>query len=327
MDGGLILLCLACAGLSFLLSGMEAGVFALNRLRIRGLMRQGKPRAAMLHEFLERPENFLWTILVGNTLANVIVVSTGVVWLHESLGASPARAILTLGAGLMLFYVACELFPKTLFRRFPNRLCLLMAVPFRVIHLVLRPLVAPMAWLSRLLLRWTGGRRFTGDLFGNRDELRQVMQETAHGLTGEERTMINRVLDLQHLRVRDITTPLERVVSLSTRTALGEVMALARERRINRFPVWTGEGRARRVVGLLNVRSLFYRGEIDPDRTAGDFLKPALYLEDEMRLELALRQMQRTGQRLAIVLGRDRSEIGIVTLQDILHVIFGEVKL
>jgi CBS domain containing-hemolysin-like protein len=204
---------------------------------------------------------------------------------------------------------------------------MLMALPFRVIHLVLRPLVAPMAWLSRLLLRWTGGRRFTGDLFGNRDELRQVMQETAHALTGEERTMINRVLDLQHLRVRDVTTPLDQVVSLATRTALGEVMALARARRINRFPVWTGEGPARRVVGLLNVRSLLYRGEVDPARTAGDFLKPALYLEDEMRLEAALRQMQRTGQRLAIVLGRDRTEIGIVTLQDILHVIFGEVKL
>jgi putative hemolysin len=59
-----------CLLLSFLLSGMEAGVFALNRLRVRRLARAGKPSAKLLQRFLEKPEKFLWTILVGNTLAN-----------------------------------------------------------------------------------------------------------------------------------------------------------------------------------------------------------------------------------------------------------------
>ncbi len=63
-----------CLAASFLLSGMEAGVFALNRLRIRRLARAGKPSAQMLNRFLEQPEKFLWTILVGNTLANFIIL-------------------------------------------------------------------------------------------------------------------------------------------------------------------------------------------------------------------------------------------------------------
>src|SRR5437879_9087255 len=63
-----------CLALSFLFSGMEAGVMALSRLRIRQLMRAGNPSARVLNGYLEQPENFLWTILVGNTLANFLAV-------------------------------------------------------------------------------------------------------------------------------------------------------------------------------------------------------------------------------------------------------------
>src|SRR4051812_44144428 len=68
------LIFLACLALSFLLSGMEAGVFALSRMRIRQQMRAGRKSARLLHRYLENPENFLWTILVGNTLANFVIL-------------------------------------------------------------------------------------------------------------------------------------------------------------------------------------------------------------------------------------------------------------
>lgn len=329
MSGVFVFLFLLCAGLSFFLSGMETGVFALSRLRIRHLMHQGNPRARALYGYLERPENFLWSILVGNTLANLGVVSIGVWWLYRALHTWPWLLLAALVAGILVFYAALELLPKMVFRLYPNRLCMALAVPFRLVHLALKPLVAPVALISRWLLRWSGGRRFTGHLFGNRDELRLVMQESAHGLTTEERAMIGRVLDLQNITVRQITTPMNRMVAVPAQTPVTEVLALARDRGINRLPVWReeqGQGE-RRVAGLLNIWSLLYAEKLDEHKTARDFLKPALYLDDEMRLEVALRQMQRTGQRLAIVLGRDQRELGIVSLQDILKVIFGEVKL
>src|SRR5205814_7134414 len=74
-----------CLAVSFLLSGMEAGVFALSRLRIRQQMRAGRRSAKVLHEYLEHPENFLWTILVGNTVANFIILGWLVMVLHQSL--------------------------------------------------------------------------------------------------------------------------------------------------------------------------------------------------------------------------------------------------
>lgn len=327
MDTSLVLIFILCCGLSCLFSGMETGVFALSRLRIRHLVRAGNPRARALHDYLENPENFLWTILVGNTLASIGAVSIGVMWLYGSLREWPWLLVVVLVVGVLVFYAVCELLPKMLFRLYPNRICLALAIPFRVVHLLLNPLVASVALLSRLLLRWSGGRRFTGHLFGNRDELRRVMQESAHNLSTEERVMINRVLDLQNLTVRQVTIPMNKIVTVPAATPVKDVLALARERGVSRLPVWQTEGNRRRVAGLLSLWSLLRQDRLDERKTAGDFLRPALYLDDDLRLEVALRQMQRTGQRVAIVLARDRTELGLVSLQDILKAIFGEVKL
>ena len=78
---------------------------------------------------------------------------------------------------------------------------------------------------------------------------------------------------------------------------------------------------------MLSLRAVLYQAEVDPNKTAGDYVQPALFLEEELRLEEALKRMQRSGQRLGVVLGRNQREVGIVSLQDILQNIFGEVRL
>ena len=317
----------ACMTLSFLFSGMEAGVFALSRLRIRQQMRAGRRRAKLLHGYLEHSENFLWTILIGNTLANFVAACLVVRALYQALAGAPlafGAVFLVLG---FFFYVFCDLLPKVLFRLYPNRLCLALVVPFRFLHLALSPLVALMAWLANWLLRWTGGRAFTGHLFGSREELRSVMLESAAGFSTEERAMISRVLDLQNLTVRAITVPWERVVAVTAETPAAELLRRFRDSHFTRLPVWHEPGGARRVAGIVSLKDFLYAAEPAPGRCAADYLKPALYLDDELRLEEALRRMQRSGQRLAIVLGRDRRELGVVSVQDILKTIFGEMSL
>ncbi|MFM1768106.1 MAG: hypothetical protein RJA22_635 [Verrucomicrobiota bacterium] len=321
-----ILLFLAAVALSFFLSGMEAGVLALNRLRIRHWMRGGDLRAARLHGYLEKPEDFLWTILVGNTLANLAVVGIGVSWLHHGLRGRPLLLLACLAAGVVVFYAACELLPKTLFRLYPNRLCLRLATPFGLLHAVLRPLVALVALFARGLLRWSGGRSYSGHLFSGRDDLRGFMRESAHSLGREEQELIQRVLDLQHLTVRQVTTPFSRAVTVSADTPMREVLDLVRQRGHSRLPVWKEERGRRRITGFLPVRTLLYEGPIRGEQTAGELARPLLYLDEDARLETALRMMQRSGHQLAVVLGPDRQEAGIVSLQDILRVLFGQVN-
>jgi putative hemolysin len=323
-----MLLLAVCVAVSFLLSGMEAGFFALNRLRIRQLMRKGQPRARLLCSYLEHPENFLWTILTGNTLANFLGVAITVSLLFNRLGHWPWLFVGAFALSVFLFYTWCELLPKMLFRLYPNRLSLVMVVPFRFVHVALAPLVEGLTRLSHLLLRWSGGKFFTDHLFGNRDELRLLMQESSQQvLTSDERAMINRVLDVQNLNVGQITTPMGKAVTVSAETPMLDVLNLSREHGYTRLPVWKDGAGQRRVAGVLSLKSLLYQSEFDPKRKAGDYLKPALFLESEMRLDTVLRRMQRGGLRLAIVLGRDKKELGIVTLEDVLKAMFGEVRL
>jgi CBS domain containing-hemolysin-like protein len=317
----------AALALSFLLSGMEAGVFALSRLRIRRQMRAGRRSAKLLHGYLENPENFLWTILVGNTVANLFILGWTVVLLHGAFAHQRIWFVVIFAVIVFFFYTFFDLLPKMLFRLYPNRLCMALVRPFRFIHFALRPLVWLVEWASATLLGWTGGKVFTGHLFGNREELRFVMQESAQAFTSEERAMINRVLDLQSLSVRQITTPLEKAVTITSQAPVSEVLALGRARRFTRFPVWETRDGQRRIVGLVTLNTLLFLPDLDTNKPVAEFVKPALYLDEDLRVEVALRRMQRSGQRLAVVLGRDRKELGIVSLQDILKVIFGEVSL
>ena len=315
-----------CLGLSFVLSGMEAGVFALSRLRIRQQIRAGRASAKVLHDFLENPEDFLWTILVGNTVANFCILGWLIIMLHDALSRAWAFALVYV-VTVFLVYVLLDFLPKMLFRIFPTRLCVALAQPFRLVHLLLRPLVAAVEWASGVLLRWRGGKAFTGHLFGNREELRLVMQESTQNLTSEERTMINRVLDLQTLTVRQVMAPLAQAATVTAQTTVGDCLALCRERNFTRLPVWDTRDGQRKIVGLVSLDPLLYQDNLDPASTVGNLLTPALYLEEDLRLEIALRRMQRGGQRLAIVLARDQREIGILSLQDVLKAIFGEVSL
>ena len=316
-----------CLLLSFLLSGMEAGVFALNRLRIRRLARTGNPSAKLLQGFLERPETVLWTILVGNTLVNFLIFGWILTRLHERLPEQGGWLAILFTALVFLFYTFFDLLPKMLFRARPNLLCLWSANIFRFVHLALSPLVAVLAGVSKVVLRLTGGHAFTGRLFGNREEMRAVMQESAEAFTSDERTMINRVLDLQNYTVGQIATPLSAAASLEMRTPVGEAFKLAREKNFSRLPVWEMREGRRRIAGLLAVSTLLFNATLDLQNPVSQHLTPALFLEEDVRLEIALRRMQRAGQRLAIVLARDGSEAGIVTLEDILKRLFGEVKL
>jgi CBS domain containing-hemolysin-like protein len=135
------------------------------------------------------------------------------------------------------------------------------------------------------------------------------------------------VLDLQNFTVRQITTPLAQAVAIETGTPLGEALRLARERKFSRLPVWETRDGRRRIAGLLMLGPLLFRDNLDLQKPAAAHMTPALFLDEDTRLEIALRRMQRTGERLAFVLARDGHESGMVALEDILKVMFGEVKL
>jgi putative hemolysin len=318
-----IFLILICASVSFLLSGMETGVFSLNRLRIRQQMRAGQVSAKMLFSYYRNPERFFWTILVGNTLANAAIITLLISLLIQSLAKDWFWAVF-LFAVLVLFIV-CDLLPKTLFRIYPNRLCLALASPFRTLQLMLSPFVVIFQALLGDAFKGASGQPLANRLFRNRDEFREMMQVDTKGLTDDERVMINRVLDLNERTLNQISKPLHQMITVSAETSMTEVIKLCKAHQVTRIPVWRFQTGQRRVIGVVTLKTSLYEPDFDPAKLASDYLQPPLYLPEDLHLETALKRMQRSGQWLAIVTRQDRREMGIVSLQDILKVIFGEV--
>jgi putative hemolysin len=225
------------------------------------------------------------------------------------------------------YFVGCDLLPKMIFRLFPNRLSLAAAIPFRLVHLALSPLTWLVEGISAGLMRLTGRTAQGTPVLGSRRELRWFMEEAGQNLSSEERTLINRVLDLHDLPIGRIATPMENTTTVPMDAPLREAARLCRERDRTRLPVWKPEGRERRIVGVVSLRNFLYETEYDETTPVRQKMTPPLFLRQEMRVEAALRRLQRSGQRIAIVVGPDQREVGVVTLRDILKAIFGEVNL
>lgn len=327
METLLLIVLPVCLATAFLCAGMEAGIFALGRWRIAQQMRAGQVRAARLYAYLQNTENFLWTVFAGNTIAAFFALWITAVALMRVL---PARPVLFWTAYLFtafVFYAFCDLLPKTLFRKFPNRLCLMMSAPFRLLHIIFSPIVYLMEGVTNSLLRWTGGRTYKGQVFRNRNELRLLMEDTAHTLTSEERGMINRVFDLHNIAVRQITIPFARLPNLNANEPLGQVLARFRSIPQNVLPVWAAAPQPRKIAGFFELRSVLFNSEIRSEEPVGNHVSRPMYIDEDIRVHEALRRLQRTGQRIGVVLSREGREIGLVTLEEIIKVVFGEVRL
>jgi putative hemolysin len=316
---------IVCLGLSFVLSGMEAGVFALNRVRLRQQARSGQRTAVRLMKFLANPEQFLWTLLIGNTLVNFFVLAWVLNVLETHLRQWPVALWVIFAVVVFDFYTLFDLLPKRLFRLSPNRFCTLFAGPVRWVHIGLRPVVKIVHWGADLMAEWRHESALSGRLFGNREELRVVMQESALGFTSDERLLINRVMDLNSVTARQLMKPIQLAVTVNMDTRLSEVFKVAREQGRSRFPVWDVQQNKRSIAGMLDLDLVVYREDLEPDASIARFVKPAVFVNENLPVESALRRMRRTGQQLVVVVGRNQRELGLLAMQDVLKRIFGDV--
>jgi putative hemolysin len=323
-DLGSLVVIGACLTLSFLLSGMEAGVLALSRVRVRHRARRGERAATLLQRHLDNPESFLWTILVGNTVVNFVAVTMLVTALHAWLAADRLWFTLGLVALALLLYTFLELLPKMLFRAYPNRLTLWAAMPFRFVHLAFAPLVALIEWLSGRLQHLTGGRAVRRQVFGSREELRFVLESSGSPLSNDERALINRVLDLQRQTAGSLARPMDRVVTVAEDAPEEDIIRLCREHGIGRVPVWREENGRRRVIGIVSLNWLLFTAGEGVNRVAREVMQPAVFVDADTPLDQVLERLRRAGRRAAIVMGRDGREAGLIGLRDILRSVFGE---
>ena len=317
----IILLILASA-MSFIFSGIESGVFSINRSRIRLQMREGNKGAALLLNFQRELENFYLTILLGNTIANGVFAIVLVLMLKEiATGALFWSLFLLI---VFLLFTFCDLLSKKLFSRFPDKLSIAVARPFRAVQITLTPFVRLTQALFGNTLAGAVGPPLAKRLFENREELKKLMEDSDDSLSDKERTMISQVLRLSERTLGQAAIPLNLSVTASADSPISSVVDLCRNHRIARVPIWKFGGGQRKVVGVVTLKTSLYREDYDGSKPAGEYMQPALFLPADLKVEAALKRMQRSGQWLAIVTSESQKESGIISLQDILKVVFSD---
>jgi putative hemolysin len=312
----------AALALTAFFSGAEMAFIAANRVRLRHLAEAGNRAAARYLEAFRRPERVLSTSMMGVTIAHITASSAATWALIPSLGTW--AAVVVTGALTPLMLIFGEVIPKAVAREWATAIIRYL---FPVIELASR-LLAPLTWGANVLVGRTlglfGRRHATTRQFVSREELKLLLQlepEEAD-VTVTEAEMIDKIFDLGEKTVREIMVPLVDVVALPAGAPPEEAVRIIAERGFSRIPVYTD--RAFNLVGVVTVMDLLRRGAQSPDLRS--LMRAAHYVPETKLIDDLLREMQKGRIQLAVVVDEYGGAVGIVTVEDIVEEIVGEIE-
>lgn len=312
-------------------SGTETALTALGDARARQLREQGTRRARMLSLWIEHPERVLSSLLIGNTLVNIgagalaASVADDLVGAYGWSVASTAVVVTALTTVVILFFG--EIIPKTVAKRHPIEGSL-QAIPFvQAFCFVLWPVSSAVTRATSWVVGAFGGGKGTGPGVTS-DEIEYLIEMgTREGVLDEvKEELLNSVLEFADRVAKEIMVPRTRVVALDKDVDPEALVRIVTENPYSRMPVY--DGSVDNVVGILIVREI-----IPAVRQAGNkplslerFLKPAYFVPEQMKISRLLKEMQRRHTHLAVVVDEFGGTSGIVTLEDVIEEIVGEIQ-
>jgi putative hemolysin len=305
-----------------LLSAAEMAFIAANRVRLRHLAETGDATAARYLEAFRHPERMLSTAMMGVTIAHIAASSFATWALIPIAGGWTAFVVTITLVPVMLVFG--EVIPKTAAR---ERATALIRRLFPVLELATM-ILAPVTWGARALvgaaLRAVGLRSATTRQFVSREELKLLLQlePTEADVTSTEAEMIDKIFELGDTAVREIMVPLVDVAALPEDATPDDAIRLIQERGFSRIPVYAD--RELNMVGVVTAMDLLRRGAEASDLKS--LMRPATYAPETKRIDELLTEMQKGRVQLAIVVDEYGGAVGIVTIEDIVEQIVGEIQ-
>jgi CBS domain containing-hemolysin-like protein len=311
-----------CLLTTMFFSAAEMAFIAANRLRLRHLAEEGSRTAALYLEAFRQPERILSTAMMGVTISHIVASSIATFVLLPAFGGWAwlvATAVIT-----PIMLVFGEIIPKAVAREWATDLILNLYRPLTWASALLVPFVATANFIVSTMLRLVGGPRPDSRYFVSREELKALlaMEPGEAEVTTQEAEMIDKIFDLGDTTVREIMVPLVEVAMLPDTAAPADAIALVQRRGFSRIPIYTQ--RETNIVGVVTVMDLLSRGA---EVTAlSQLAREPAYVPETKRIDDLLRDMQRSRQHLAVVVDEYGGSTGVVTLEDVLEEIVGEIR-
>ncbi len=301
----------------------EIGMMSLNRYRLRHLVRSKNQRAILVQEQLNHPERLLSSVLIGNTLANILA-SMAMTFvgqrLYQEAGVAIAEIILTI-----VVLVFAEMAPKTWAALHPERVSFTFIYPLRVAQYLLKPLSVMTTYLSQRFLKSIGvsSEKIQSEKISF-EELRAVMNETEGLLPKEHQSMLVRLLDLELAQVEDVMIPKNEIHGIDITESWVDIVEHFMHAQRTRIPLY--EKSIDNLVGIVHVRSilqLLLNEQLDLEHILKMSEKP-IYIPAGTSLTDQILQFRVQNGRSGFVVNEYGDLLGLVTLEDILEEVVGD---
>lgn len=309
---------LVFAGASFFFALAESALFALGKWQAQHLAERFAERGGLVVRLLQQPAELLATVVLGNTLANAMIVALVLIemmqrnWWHS-----------ITGFGLfLLILLGCEALPKTLAVRSPARWALVVARPLLRIQRLARPLQQFGQWLNTLLLRSVSLRPLRTPPGQAEEEYRELLEMAYQqgALAQGEKEIILEIITLDKKTVQHAMTPRSRTRCISDELTVPEMLEAARQYRHRRLPMY--DETPDTIVGVLDTKLLL----LDPQVDLADAIEFPSFVPETMNLLVLLEALQRQKRGMAVVLDEYGAFAGVITMEDILEEIVGEIR-
>ncbi|MGB9907647.1 MAG: hemolysin family protein [Candidatus Saccharicenans sp.] len=318
---GLFILFLA---LSAFFSSSETAFLSVNPYTLEYLDSKGSTRARLIRKMLARLSELLSTILIGNTLVNAAAASLATSILVR-LSSDPNQAvILATLATTLLILIFGEITPKTIAAYRPMPVASFYIYPVRIFYYLFYPLTRLFSLLTNLFLPREEHRRQPLAHHLSDEEIKVVISSGVRGLSRFRKKMLAGVLDLSHRPVKEIMIPRTQVRALEVNLPLPEVLRIIQECGFSRYPVYRNT--IDNIQGLVHVKDILPLMPSPGEFHLSRLLRRPLFVPELASIEKVLLQMQEGAVHLALVVDEFGNFEGIVTLEDIMEEIIGDIR-
>jgi len=301
-------------------SGTETAFSSVSKIKMKSLAADDNKRAETVLELTENFDKLITTILVGNTISNIVMTSVATVYGISIWGPRIGPTIATVLVTILVLILG-EISPKIIAREYAEELSLFLAPIVKGLIIVLTPLTFIFMGL-KVLLKKLFGKNDAPEF--SEDELLTIVEEAeAGGAIGEEQSeLIANAIEFNDVEALDILTPRVDIVAIEKGTSLDEIKKVFRESGLSRLPVY--EDDLDNITGVLNQKD-FYNNDIKSAKDVDKLIKPVAYVAETLKASVLLKKMQAKKTHIAIVVDEYGGTTGLVTLEDIIEEIVGDI--
>ena len=315
---------LICVVMSAYFSATETAFNTFNKIRIKNLAEKGNPRAARALQLSENYDTLISTILIGNNIVNILAASLATLWFTDLLkNGSAAQFAPTISTAVMTVLVLTfgEIAPKTIAKQCPEKFVLFSTPLISALVVIFKPLSFIFKNLQNLLSKMFKSEEDQGM---TEEELISIIEEAAEegDLDEEESTLIKSAIEFTELEVGDIFTPRIDITAVRSDISKEELAKVYTESGYSRIPIYDDD--LDNIHGIVYYKDFFSDAQ-NTDVTISDIVKPVMYVTKTQKINDVLKDLQEKQMHMAIVTDEYGSTAGIVTLEDILEEIVGEI--